>query len=569
MLATLSRKLPFGFSLALLLLLLAPGKALAADCAAMRNLRLPHVEIILATPVEGTFNEDTAAERAGRTYYNLPKFCRIRGISRPVAGSEIGFEIWMPVDNWTGRIHMVGNGAYHSNIHYMEMAPRLKEGDVAVGTNAGHSGTNLKFGWRNPQKIADFGYRAVHESIVAAKTVVAAYYGRAARWSYFAGCSTGGMQAMSETQRYPEDFDGVIAGAPGNNRSALTMSFLWAYLANHRAGQDDKPILSLNDLLLLNRAIIAGCDDVDGVHDGVIADPRRCRFRTASLLCRKDSAPGTCLTGEQIAAADKIYAGPKDSRTGRQIYPGLTLGSEGVRADAKDSTPGWTDFLAGDRPTEPARADIFRYWVYDDPQWNWWKFDWGKDVDRVTATLGPLFDANNPDISRFAARGGKLMMYIGWQDPIGSAGEAINYYQAVEDLQRGATTDQRRAAAQRFLRLFMVPGMAHCSGGPGATNKSSSEMGSTPPASDRAHDMTRAIEAWVEKGQAPTQIIATRYVAEVPEADKPKTPIAFQRPLCVYPQVAIYRGGPTNLASSFICKTPAVSTVTRLSLTNK
>jgi feruloyl esterase len=540
---------------------LAGGRAVAAprDCAALADLKLPHAQIILATPVVGTFHEDTAVGREGRTYTGLAAFCRVRGVSHPTPDSDIGFEVWLPAEGWSGRLHMIGNGAYISNLSYKQMVARLADDDVAVATDTGHQGSSLKFGWRRPERIADFGHRAVHESVVAAKAVTAAYYGEPARWSYFSGCSTGGYQGLSEAQRYPDDFDGIIAGAPGNNRTSLTLAFLWNYLANHRRGDDVHPILSVGNLLTINRAVVEQCDALDGVKDGVVSDPRACHFRTSSLLCKPGAAVG-CLTAEQVAAADRIYDGPRDAH-GRQIYPGYPFGSEGVMAEPDDKHPGWSGYWSeSQNPQEPSRADMFRYWVFDDPNWNWWNFDWDRDVATMKAKLSPVFDANSPDLGRFRARGGKLIMFMGWQDPVGAPAEAINYYDAVEARAPGATPAARRATTQGFLRLFMVGGMDHCAGGPGATNFSTATRDSTPPLKDPDHDMTRALYAWVEQGRAPQQLIATHY-EEAAEGGKPGR-IAFQRPVCVYPKVPVYRGGPTTDAASFACETPVKSTPT-------
>lgn len=529
----------------------AAAQAAPHGCAALKQLKLPHVEILVATPVSGTFREDMVVERAPRTFTGLKPFCRVRGISRPVAGSAIGFEVWLPTGGWTGRLHMIGNGAYVSNISYKQMIARLDDGDVAVATDTGHTGTDLEFGWKHPERIVDFSRRAVHESVVTAKAITRAFYGKPARWAYFSGCSTGGYQALSSAQHYPKDFDGIIAGAPGNNRTSLTMAFLWNYLSNHRPGDDSTPILTGADLLLINRAVVADCDKIDGVKDGVVSDPRRCGFRIATLRCRDGQAPGTCLTGEQIAAAQRIYDGPKDKRTGKAIYPGYPLGTEGVMTDPSDPHPGWTGYWSETaNPHEPSRADMFRYWVFDDPKWNWWTFNWGSDVDTMRRKLGPIFDANDSNLTPFSRAGGKLILFMGWQDPVGTPLEAINYYRAVAQHAGGVT------AAQAFARLFMVPGMDHCAGGPGATNFSTATRDSTPPVRDAAHDMTLALEAWVERGQAPRSLIATRYVAADEGTPPEKRPIDFQRPVCAWPSEPAYRGGDTKLATSFVCRAP-------------
>ncbi|MGN6820297.1 MAG: tannase/feruloyl esterase family alpha/beta hydrolase [Sphingomonas sp.] len=534
-------------------LAIAPAAYAAPDaCAALKTLAIPHVRILIATRVNGTFTEDMVVERGARTYTGLKPFCRVRGVSRPVKGSEIGFEVWLPAPgSWSGRLHMIGNGAYVSNMQYKEMIPRLDDGDVAVGTDTGHSGTDLKFGWHHPEKIRDFGYRAVHESVVAAKAITRAYYRRPARWSYFSGCSTGGYQGLASAQRYPKDFDGIIAGAPGNNRTSLTLAFLWNYLANHRPGDDQHPILSVGDLRLINRSAVAACDKIDGVEDGVIADPRQCGFKPADLLCRPGAQAGTCLSAEQVAAADKIYAGPHDSRTGAAIYPGYPIGTEGVMAGPDDKSPGWSGYWSEHAdPAEPSRADMFKYWVFDNPEWNWWTFNWGSDVDTMRARLSPMFDANDPNLSPFARAGGKLIMFMGWQDPVGTPLEAINYYRAVE-ARMGSL-----AATQAFARLFMVPGMDHCAGGPGATNFSTATRDSTPPMRDAEHDMTLALYAWVEKARAPQSLIATRYAPGSESTPPAKRPIAFQRPICAWPRAPHYRDGDTRLASSFVCAVP-------------
>lgn len=549
---TVERMVAAGLTLAAAAALAPAAQAAPDSCAALKTLRLPHARILIATRVTGTFTEDVVVERGPRTYTGLKPFCRVRGVSRPVKGSEIGFEVWLPApDRWTGRLHMVGNGAYVSNLQYKQMIGRLDDDEVAVATDTGHSGTDLKFGWKHPEKIRDFGYRAVHESVVAAKAITRAYYRRPARWSYFSGCSTGGYQGLSEAQRFPRDFDGIIAGAPGNNRTSLTMAFLWNYLANHRPGDDRDPILSAGDLLLINRSAVAACDKLDGVEDGVISDPRTCSFRPADLLCRPGARPGTCLTGDQVAAADKIYAGPHDARTGKPIYPGYPIGTEGVMSGPGDKHPGWTGYWSEhDNPAEPSRADMFKYWVFDNPDWNWWSFNWGSDVDTMRTRLSPMFDANDANLSPFARAGGKLIMFMGWQDPVGTPLEAINYYDAV------AARAGSLAATQKFMRLFMVPGMDHCAGGPGATNFSTATRDSAPPVRDADHDMTLALYAWVEKARAPQSLIATRYAPGDEDTPPAKRPIAFQRPICAWPREPEYRGGDTRLATSFVCALP-------------
>ena len=533
--------------------------ARAADCARLLRLTLPHATVTSATVVDtGVFTDAQQPDKPGRIYKDLPVFCQVRGVSRPTPDSVIHFEVWLPQPNvWTGRLFMVGNGAYASYIYYAQMAQRIRAGDVAVATDGGHQGgwDDLSFGVGHPEKILDFAGRAGHESVVAGKAAAAAYFGRAPRYSYMCGCSTGGYQALAAAQRYPDDFDGLIAGDPGNNRSTLNMQFLWNYIANHGTGDDSTPILSNDDLAFLHQAVVKGCDGIDGVTDGVINDPRACHFDLQSLLCPEGKTTG-CLTQAKIDAALKIYGGPRDSRTGKPIYPGFPLGSEGIATRSEKGFPGWSAYWADkEHPTQPSRTDFFRGWVFDDAQWNWWHFNWGSDVDTVHTKMAHDFDANSTDLGAFKAHGGKLIMFMGWADPVGSPYEAINYYNNVEARAAGKTEAERRKATQSFFRLYMVPGMAHCAEGDGATNFSTATRDSTPPVSDPVHDMAVALQEWVEKGKAPEALIATRY-AEGGEAQGAGRKIAFQRPICVFPKVTKYRGGPTNLATSFECAVP-------------
>ena len=536
---------------------LVPGLGHAAastrECRDLVGLTLGHATVKAAEPID---NGALTVGDKPTTFSGLPAFCRVRGLSTPEPGSEIGFEVWLPREsNWTRRLHMVGNGAYSSRIYYAQMAARIRAGDVAVATDTGHQGSELTFAVGHPQRIVDFAHRAVHESVLAAKALSGVFYGSAPAFSYFSGCSTGGYQALMAAQRHPQDFDGIIAGDPGNNRTKLNLAFLWQFLSNHPHGDNQHQIVPNEKLLLINHAVVASCDRLDGVVDGVINDPHRCHFDLQSLRCPKEDGPN-CLTAAQIDAVARMYAGPKDARTGKSIYPGYTFGSEGIVAGEEgesDALPGWSAYWANPkRPTEPQRADFFSLWVFDDPHWDWWKFNWGSDIDVVDHKIGTLFDATSADLHEFESHHGKLIMFMGSQDPVGAADEAINYYNAVEATESGGSPAQRRKQTERFLRLYMVPGMAHCAGGPGATHFSTATRDSDPPVSDSQHDMAVALEDWVERGVAPQSLIATKFDKEHGTERR----IAFQRPLCVYPQVDHYKGGPTNSAGSFACVDP-------------
>src|SRR5579859_4910586 len=398
----------------------------------------------------------TVAGGRGAALTGIPAFCRVRGLATPSPRSHIHFEAWLPLTRWNGRIQMIGNGGYSSAFSASDLGALVRQGSAEVATDTGHEGGDLDFGYDNDDAIADWGNRAVHESIVAAKTVAARFYGRSPRYSYFSGCSTGGHQALMEAQRYPADFDGILAGDPGNNRTNLNLGFLWQFLANHEPGDNSHPILTAQDLAMVNRAAVMQCDALDGVTDGVIADPRQCKFVPAQLRCTAGKTSG-CLDDRQVQSLEKMYAGARRRDTGEAVYPGWPVGSE-----APEGAGGWQAYWANPaKPDEPQRAEYFRRWVFHDAGWNWWSFDWAKDIDTAHARMAPLVDATSPDLSAFERRGGKIILYQGWADPVVSATDTIAYYQRM----RSAT-----AHAATFSALFLVPGMGHCTGGPGATD---------------------------------------------------------------------------------------------------
>jgi feruloyl esterase len=522
-------------AVATLLIFPAVTMAQTMDCARLTSLALPGARI------------ESAEQR--------PDFCEVKGIASPVPASRIGFTVWLPAPaRWSQRLHMVGNGGYSSKLYVAQLEARIQRGDVAVATDTGHTGSSLTFGRDNPEAIVDWGNRAVHESVVAAKAVVRAYYGRAQRHAYFSGSSTGGHQALMVAQRHPDDFDGIIAGAPGNNRSNLNLAFLWSFLHNHRRGDNEHQIVPNRKLAMVHEAVVKACDGQDGVEDGVINDPRECKFGLRSLKCAA-AETDQCLTDEQIGTMQAIYQGPRDARTGTQIFAGFPFGSEGIPYEDVEH-PGWSSFWANpDQPTEPQRADFFRYWVFHDQNWDWWKFNWGSDVDIVNRTIAPIVNATNPDLSGFRRSGGKLIMFMGWNDPVGSAVDAIDYYESVVALGAGTNAAAKFADTQKFARLYMIPGMSHTAGGAGATHFSTATRDSAPPVEDNRHDMALALYDWVERGVAPEELIGTHFS----EGSGPTGKVQFQRPLCVYPKTIRYRGGDTRSAASFHCVSSSVS----------
>ncbi|HTR88031.1 MAG TPA: tannase/feruloyl esterase family alpha/beta hydrolase [Reyranella sp.] len=535
------------FSVSAAVVLLAAPAAWAqsegADkrCAALTSLSLPGAKVVSAESMRsGAFHEDTDIDGKPYDHRGLPAFCRVRGEATPTPDSHIGFEVWLPFTGWDGRLHMVGNGAYSDRIYYGQMAARLRSGDVAVATDTGHKGGDLSFGDGHPERIADWGHRAVHESAVAGKAVATGFYGYGPRVSYFSGCSTGGHQALQEAQRYPNDFDGIIAGDPGNNRTNLNLTFLSHFLKNHRKGDNAHEIVPAEKLRLVKRSVVAACDALDGVSDGVVNDPRQCKFDVASLTC-KAGDDASCLTPPQVEAVKAMYQAPRDARTGQPLYADFLPGSEGSMRTARDKLPGWSAYWANPRkPEEPQRVEYFRQWAFGDPKWDWWSFDWGKDIDLVRQKVSPMVDATSTDLSAFRARGGKLIVFMGWDDPVGAAMDIVGWFEKLQP--------------QDFAKLYMVPGMWHCAEGTGATNFSTATRDSVPPVSDAHHDMAIALQDWVENKEVPQEIVATRF--EGPDAREGKGPIAFQRPLCSWPLIAKYNGGPTEKAESFSCRLP-------------
>ena len=375
----------------------------------------------------------------------------------------------------------------------------------------------------HPEKIADWAYRSTHVMTDAAKALVKAFYDGGPDWSYFTGCSTGGHQGLSEAQRYPGDYDGILAGDHGANRTLLHASFLWTYAA---ARKDQASTIPSSKLPVIHDAVLAACDLLDGVKDGFLTDPRRCRFDPAKLLCKGGDGPN-CLTAPQVDAVKKIYDGMRNPRTKEITYPGWSRGSEVTRGGI------WADMAL----TEPPFEDLFRYWIFEDPKWDWRSFDFDHDMEKTNLKIGAVANALNPDLSTFQARGGKIIMYHGFDDTRVAPADSVNYYERAVAAIGGGKSAKSSAgrqdggkATQDLIRLFMVPGMAHCSGGPGPTT----------------FDALTSLEEWVEHGVSPQRIIGSHLADGT---------VTLTRPLCPYPEEAVYLGrGSTNEAASFVCR---------------
>jgi feruloyl esterase len=508
-------------------LAMSPAAA-ASSCDAVSALKIDRTTIDATEPhAAGPYTPPGGAEIAA-----LPAFCRVHGGVQAVEGSHVGFEVWLPETGWNGKVEMFGNGGYSSAIDYPAMAAQLKRGYATVATDTGHKGDDPEFAVGHPEAIVDWASRAVHVSIEAAKPIVSAYYGEPIRHAYFSGCSTGGQQAFSEAQRYPRDFDGVLAGDPGNNRTHLNAGFFWQFVKNHRKA-DLSVIVPPEKLAVITDAAVKACRGKDGgaPSDNFLTNPEACTFRPAELLCKNGDGPA-CLTQEQVDAMDSMYGGAHDPRTGEPIYYGWPKGSENSGRIVK-TLPGWSLYWADPAHQDrPARLNFWKVWAFDDPNWDWRTFDFDAGMKSVDDRLAATINAMSPDLSAFKQAGGKLIQYHGLADPVVPPRDSIDYYervQAAEDPGKPARAD----ASGDFYRLFLAPGLYHCQGGPGPN----------------VLDVQSALEAWVEQGVAPETIAAIKY-----RDDKVAEGALMSRPLCRYPKRAHYDGaGNPASASSFSC----------------
>jgi feruloyl esterase len=489
----------------------APAGA-AASCESLASSALPGATITLAraTP-PGTFTPPDASPTAkpNPALRDLPAFCRVAATLKPSSDSDIKIEVWLPESDWNGKFQAVGNGGWAGSINYAAMAEALKRGYATSSTDSGHVGAGGPW-MQRPEKLIDFGYRAVHEMALKSKAIAAAYYGNGPRLSYFNGCSGGGRQGMKEAQRFPEDFDGIVAGAPALNTTGRAAFAMWIAQVVHK---DEASYVPPAKYPLIQNAVLEACDAADGVKDGVLENPKQCRFDPKVLEC-KSGDTATCLTAPQVESVRTSYASLVNPRTKREIFPGLEPGSE----------RGWATF--GSPQPFGLGAQMYQYMVFKDPNWDYKTLDFDRDTALTDKIENGAINAMDPNLKRFFGRGGKLIHYHGWADPQITPMSSVNYYRSVLESMGGA------GSVKDNYRLFMVPGMAHCGGGDGTST----------------FDMVSALEEWVEKGKAPDQIPASR----VRNAATDRT-----RPLCPYPQVAKYTGmGSTDDAKNFACVAP-------------
>jgi len=471
----------------------------AVTCESLTSLALPNTTITSAQ----------TANSAGGSQV-LPAFCRVAATIRPTSDSDIKIEVWLPLEGWNGNLVANGNGGWSGSINPQTLAAGLTRGYASAMSDLGHEGSSASFALGHPEKLVDFGYRAAHEMAVAAKAIAAVYYGHGPKYSYWSGCSAGGRSALMEAQRFPADFDGIIAGAPGLNWTGRAIQSVWVAQAAHRS---DEAYIPPDKYSLVHEAVLKACDARDGVTDGVLEDPTRCNFDPVEIQC---NGPDNlqCLTPPQVETARAIYATVKDPRTKKSVVPGFERGSE----------LGWGT-MAGPKPFGIG-ADLFKFVVFQDPTWDYKTFNFDSDLARTSKAENGRLNAMNPNLRAFMDRGGKLIQYHGWSDPQIAPSSSVEYYTSVLETFGGAAT------VQSSYRLFMVPGMGHCRGGDGTSS----------------FDMLSALQQWVENGKAPDRIDASRLRNGI---------IERTRPLCPYPEVAVYTGkGSADQAANFSCKLP-------------
>lgn len=502
----------------------------AADCQSLSGKSFGAALIVETNDVKPPFIVTSMGPKGVAV---TTPFCRVRGLIRPTADSNIFFEVWMPPsETWNGSYQGNAPGGYVGSMAYEPTERALRAGYAASTTDNGHVGSEpAEWAAGHPERFDDWGWRAVHETAIASKTVIAAYYGKAPKSSYFIGCSKGGGSAIMEAQRFPTDYDGIIAGAMGWNLSARLAMYLWTIQAVQAPGGWVSPA----KLAMLHKSVLASCGGTGEILD----NPAACTFDPASLQCAKTAADtDTCLTHQQVTSVRKIYSGPVDT-AGKSIYPGYARGSElnwsrAIMGSQEQPGVGSTSYYGF---TNRARDLLFGH-----ANWDLQTLTPSEVLQQAQKKLGAGWDAVDADLAAFQARGGKIIGYQGWTDDAVPPDGTLRYYNLVADQMGGAKR------VQSFYRLFMAPGMDHCGGGIGP-NSIGGANDHPAPVQDAEHDVVAAMARWVEEGVAPEQLIATHY-----RDNDPAKGISAQRPLCVYPAVARYAGrGERSEAANWNC----------------
>jgi feruloyl esterase len=508
--------------------LASPSAFASRSCEALAHTTLPGVKVTMSQIVPaGMFTPPDST-----TPVSIPfAFCRVSGSLKPVPTSDILFEVWMPLENWNGKFNHGGNGGYGGSFVTPDglMVQGLLRGYAVTGTNMGHSAANAAWALNSPVQIHDWAYRANHLTSIAAKALTTLFYGKPPRLSYFTGCSDGGHEGLMEAQRYPEDYDGIVAGAPANWWTHQADAWTWEAQATLN---DPASYIPVTKLPVITAAAAAACA---GPVPGFVDNPLTCNFDPQTLLCPAGTDGPTCLTQPQVDAVKKIYAGPVDPVTGEQIYPGLEPGSEA--STGLDIGASWTALISG--PVPFLSNDFLLYMVYDDPNYDFHTFDFHADVAFADDKLHKSIDSTSPNLDAFERRGSKLILYHGWADPLVNPRNSINYYESVVSRAAAHGSADALRDTQKFARLFMAPGMAHCAEGQGLNT----------------FDTLTALESWVEHRIAPDQLSGSHTTLPFPINVESSALGTFTRPICAYPKVATWTGqGDPKEESNYKCE---------------
>lgn len=484
----------------------------AATCESLNSLKLPNATITATAVAAGAYTAPAAAGakgKAGPSFTDLAAFCDVKVVSKPSADSVINIEYWLPEANWNGNFLAKGNGGWNGSITANTLADGLRLGYATAMTDTGHEGGSAAFALGHPEKVVDFGWRAVHEMAVLGKQIAKAKYETDVKKSYWDGCSAGGRQGLKAIQMYPEDFDGVVAGAPAIQFTGRASQAIWIGQQTHK---DAANVLPQPKFAVVHDAVLAACDSLDGVQDGVLENPRACKFDPASIQCAAGSTDtAKCLTPGEVETVKKIYSDVTNPRTGEVYFAGHEPGSEN----------GWGTMAGAN--VFGVGTDMFKYVVFGDANWDYKTLNFDGNMKTALEKGAPI-DGMDANLKRFFDRGGKIVQYHGWADPQISPRSSVTYYEAVAKANGGVSK------VQQNHRLFMVPGMAHCGGGDGTAT----------------FNMLSVLTDWVEKNKAPESITASK----VANGQTVRT-----RPLCSYPATAQYKGsGSTDDAANFTCK---------------
>ena len=506
-----------GAAVSALALLATPAAAAECEALAGRAVTDGRIDAATVVPAGGFSLPQGPGAPPGvmaASFANLPAFCRVQATLKPSADSDIKVEAWLPLEGWNGKFVGIGNGIWAGSISYAQLGEPLSRGYAVASTDTGHTGSGLTADWavEHPEKLVDFGHRAVHGMTVAAKEAIRAFYGEGPRLSLWNSCSTGGRQGLMAAYRYPQDYDAISAMAPANPMTSLMAQSMWAGWQPNRS-----PAARLTPAKLgaVHAAVVKKCDRLDGLEDGIVMNPAACTFDPAELQCRAGDGE-SCLTAEQVQTMRAIYNGVSGP-DGRVILPGFPAGSE-MQLAALTAAP---------QPF-PVALTYYSMLVFGDrPDWDWKTFDYVRDTEAGRAYGAHILDVPADGLGAFFARGGKLLLSHGWNDGLIPAWNSLLFY-------RQLYHDIPRDQAQQQLRYYIVPGMDHCSGGEGVSQ----------------FDTLGVIDDWASTGQAPHRIVATRG----PAAPNAPAREPLSRPLCPYPLIARYDGsGDTAEASSFEC----------------